>query len=640
MTDASPSSPTARELLDSVDALMRRNRRPGGTAPLPPPEGHIVWAAPAAAPPPLSVEIEAVPEAESVREASPIESGVPVASPLLPEPFEPLPEAVSGEAIIGEAKEEAAEQAAGTLPEEAPESVPLPIEDDLLLWDFVPRPPVAVPETETAAVPELAELEETKSADDVPVSPAFSEVVSFLSAPEVLASPSQGAVSYVTAPPTVTFDGVETEEAPAEAEAVLEILPEVSLEEAAFSEEAAWLPIEETDETPADLDAETVIEAMEALLSRTEAAKIAEEAKKIPQPAGMWFLVEPDASEETEVVSEAPEETTAAEGIEKSVAEEAALAETPRVLEASQEPESAEVEEAKVEAVESVGLSVGLTEPVPEETPGGEAASEEIVLPPMEEMDEAELDEAFFAEPEMIEPVATLIETAAEGHSEAGVVAITEEVALETPAATPETGAAVSVAGAEPRQPTAVLETGSAAPAEPERAAEPLQVSASPIPAPPATEKASPASAAVSGRQEQAGEAKALSTRYSAAQLLTEFQHHHLKTQNVEATAPAKPSPPVLPASAVAFALTEAPDSLLSLRGEPTREPVKLAEKAPPPVAAPKGPPLELTLVPLDGDAGPLRFAAPKSATPAEDDYYPVLTDVVDEDELPASSKA
>jgi len=119
---------------------------------------------------------------------------------------------------------------------------------------------------------------------------------------------------------------------------------------------------------------------------------------------------------------------------------------------------------------------------------------------------------------------------------------------------------------------------------------------------------------------------------------LTEFQQQKPQMQNVKAVPAASHSGKAASLAGSPLALADEHDSL-STFNESARKPAKKEEtkEIPPPVKAPtpKGPPLELTLEPLV-EARP-DYA---EASSPDDDYYPVLTDVVDESELSAPSKA
>ncbi|MCL2309553.1 MAG: hypothetical protein FWC42_04660 [Proteobacteria bacterium] len=604
MTDQpeiSQSAPTAHELFESVDALMRRNRRAGSVS-LPPPEGHIASSVFDEETQSLSAEIEAELAAELAKELSRFESEAPSAasSPLLPETFEPLlaeenrdgasPEAGIEMESAPSTETDATAPVQATIeepalimdaPENALESPPSWAEDDLLLWEFAsPSTPTMAPEPKAAAEPPFAGTGDISLPEEEPLSSTspFSDAFSFLSAPEVLASPSQGSVSYMATAPTVVFDGLAAEEKQAVAGAMPEALQEASQEKAAFPEEADWLFAEETGEAAPALDAGAEVEVAEALglLTDTEmpeaAESVTENLTDIPLPkSAAWRLVEPEAAEE----------------IQENAVENALLSPNLLALEPFQKSERERAEAWSGDTAER-GEREGAT--------------------------------ALFVEPEILEPVA--------GIKAEGKIASRAEsdVHFDAVAAAAEEKA--------PGMSAAVSHVEGTSPMDTEKTSAFALVSKDSIPASLTTESVSPASAAMLLSERRWQEEGANAVRYSAAQLLTEYQRRNPQAQNIKAVA-ATPHPVrTSPLPDLALALMEN-DSSFSTFGEPTREPVKQAAKASPPAAA---------ATPLERAPPNVMLASPSGAGTerpvGEDDYYPLLTDVVSEEELPAAGKA
>jgi hypothetical protein len=747
-TEAPQSLPTARELFESVDALMRRNRRAGAvTAPLPPPEGHVAVLEEEAQA--LLTEIGVEPEAEIAQVTQQVESDTLEA--LLPasEPSEPLPEAASEAASAEDVEEETEEQAV-----EQRAKIALPtfslMEDDLLLWDFAPRP-------QEITEPVTTEAEEVELPDEVPLplTPSFSDAVSFLSAPEVLASPSQVSASYMTPPLTVTFSGVAAEHAVLETEPE----PEVLTEGTVFSEEEIWLFSEELDETPDAMDAETamgatgVAEAL-ALLSDTGTVGTAETAKQtgddeaalyplsdteVAEDAAETPLLESEAllketafsEEENWWLSEELDEIPGAMDAEAAKSTEEALAllsDTERVEAAEHDDEAVsyplfDTEMLEVaEAEESKEIPLLEPEVLPEETAFSEeenwllseepdeipeavdaeaamgaagAAEAPVLLSDTEKTEDAE-DVEDVAEIPLPEPVSgfwyLVEEDSLEMESEAPEAAAEiEESAVEETGfseAEPEERQKIESAEAEEKTEEAwVTEPEPALDYEPEgeeivmssvsekwteginekffakqeifepmaevpveaderpemdvAAIEETVLEAAPemvaeIPASMKTASVS-AAALLSERQPQGDETKNFFPRYSAAQLLTAYQHQNPQTQNIKAASTAPPAPAAAPST---LALAEEQDSLLPI--ETAREPADVKKEKQVPSAQRKFP--ELSLEPLRG-TWPEYSARSADTLPNEDDYYPVLTDVVDiadidEEELSESNTA
>ncbi|MDR0247367.1 MAG: hypothetical protein LBI16_03090 [Burkholderiales bacterium] len=783
MSDVPRSLPTARELFESADALMRRNRRTGA-APLPPPEGYAAFATLNEETQTLSAGIEAEREAELAKELSRIESGVSseAVSPLTPEFSQPSPiaavleestlpdigvvaetlapitevvaieeesesqkapeepsalswategsiegtevwaesdfsmegwleEMLSPEGVVPltesasltapdaallqsaeveesmpemsepamierEKKEQTEKQAVEMLPENTPESTSPQMEDDLLLWEFATPPHVAAPEAE--AIAELVFVnEEEESPDKEPLSliPSFSEAISFLSAPEALASPPQDSSAYTTVLPTMVFDDMEAEEEHPVAEAMPEILPEFPSEEPAFFEEMDWLSAEEVKEVSIAFDAEAASPMEEALslLPDTEMPEETSEAGEtaaenwLPEPAaGLWYLVEAEEEleeeelEEDELEEEEPEEEELEEEeLEEEELEEAELEEAELEEEELEEAEleeeeleeeeleEEELEEAELEEAELEEAELEEEELEEEELEEAELAAAEVeenaveeaalfeTLLTLEELQEAEEaaikawasdaeedDAQPFVEPEILGPVAkALIET----EKNFGVdVIVAEEKAPEIPAAVFETADVASAASEK------VFEKAPELPPTPESSA-PAQLK---------IERASLISAAtlLSERQRQNGEAKPSSVRYSAAQLLTEYKQQNPQMQNVKAIFAVPRSAKVASSSGLPLSLVDEHDSL-STFNEPRQKSAKQAGRVSPSagVRPPKDSPLELGLESL---LGARSARSTVEGVTLDDDGYPVLTDVVDESELPMLGKA
>jgi hypothetical protein len=570
--DVSQSPPTARELLDSVDALMRRNRRAGGV-PLPPPEGQVAFAAFEEETQTLSAEIEAELEAELAKELSRVESDAP--------------SEISEAPATERTEEEAEKQAIETPPENTQGKIVLQTEDDLLLWEFAPKSRVVEPEAGAVAEPTLAGIAEAELTDKEPLSltPSFSEAVSFLSAPEVLASPAQGSVLYMTEPPTMAFDGMAAGEERQTAEIASEILPEDSLEEKMPSEEAAEVSAELdvgaainvakalgllVDAEKADArkaEAETAdaemadAEMVDAEMVDAETPEVTEDAAEIllPEPMeGLWYLVEPEPEPETVEVE--PERAIEATEIEEEIAGDAELFEA-LLMEELREDEKAEIEAWASSA----------------------------------KKDKA----ALFAEPEIHEPAAETL-----------------------------------------------VETGDTTPVTTPKASEPSLTLRDFVPSPLKTERASLVSAAtlLSEKQQRDDETKTPSMRYSAAQLLTEYRRQNPQMQNVKAAPAAPHFAQAAPASGSALALVDEHDSLSTFNesGRNTAKTEQAKETSPPvKTPIPKGSPLELALEPLSGvKPDQAATASASTSVPLDDDGYPVLTDIVDEKEMSASRKA
>jgi hypothetical protein len=681
-TEAPPSPSTARELFEGVDALMRRNRRTGAvTAPLPPPEGHV--AVPEDETPALPVEIGVEPEAEFAQVTQQVESDTLEALLSAPEPSEPLPEVVSEAVAAEEVEEEAEEQAVEQRTEMIP-SMPVLMEDDLLFWEFAPRS-----QADEIARPVATEAEEAKLPDEVPLAltPSFSDAISFLSAPEVLASPSQVSALYVMPPLTVTFDGAAAEHAVVETEPE----PEVPPEETALSEEETWSPPEESDEIPEAVDAEAAMGAADvaetpALLSDTETVETAETAKQTgDDEAALYPLsdteVAEDAAEipllESEVLLEetafSEEEETwlpseESDEIPEAIDAEAAMgasgvAEAPALLSDTETVETAGHEDeavsyplsdAEMAEVAEDAAEIPLLEPVAgfwylvEESEDSQKMESEAPEAAAETKENATEETGFSeAEPEALQEIekAEAEEKTEEKTEEAGLTEPEPDLDLESedeeivmssvaeewadgmddefvePEISETLEEALAEADKRPEMDVAAIEK-TVSEAAPEMVAE--------IPASMKTASVS-AAALLSERQPQGDETKTFSPRYSAAQLLTAYQHQNPQAQNIKAAPTAPPS-----SSDSTLALTEEHGSLLTI--ESARESVAVKqEKQVPPV---KKESLELTLEPLRRDTWSEYPARSTGASPNEDDYYPILTDVVDEDELSKSNTA
>ncbi len=772
--DAPRSPPTARELLESVDALMRRNRRTGtATSPLPPPEGRIIPAAfddetqalsaeieaeleaeriretllaegveplatvpPSAADIPESLPIEAVAEEETIPDAAVRETPERVAEafteagvvedkakgseepgvdspgereaaaeaktqekddlslagwlremlpakslalvdrilphradPAVPSPagaaaetvqtadmpeIPEVPEAVAGvhvDAVVtgDEAGEEAAARA-GTLLEDTNAR----LEDDLLLWEFVPQPH-AMKAAETVSGPAFPETEKTKAPEEAPLAltPSFSEVVSFLSAPEVLASPSQNSVSYATPTSTVALDDFPAEEERAVTEFVPGVFPEVSREEnVALAGTIAWRPAEEADETPSAIDAGMAMDVTEALatLSGTKAMNVTgeEEEAAAVEESGLWRLVEPETLQGIMPISMPELET---EETEAEFVEEAAF------------PEAVPASGAHQKAEETVFAMV-LPGSVLNDADDLETGDGKMVLPPVAEdwQDGAGMDDDPFFSLATEAPVSNEPEVMLEAfplpEDSIPVLPVEDIVVI---AGEEETPVEAAVASGTPVYRSGVVRQGAEAPPPVEDLAmiEDKTFVAEPVfrfesepdeVVPKKAEAFFPPSTAtlLSEQQRREYEAKVPSIRFSAAQLLTEYQRRqNPQTQNAKTAAAS--SQPVRAEPLSAASLTLVTDDALPTVGEIARVPPKEAEMArAPSVPARKETALELTLEPLSHDAWsgrPIAPAAPVSPEPKnvlldEEGYYPVLTDIVDGDEFSVSSRA
>ncbi|MCL2871914.1 MAG: hypothetical protein FWF41_02865 [Betaproteobacteria bacterium] len=399
--DTPTTPPIVRNLFDGVDALMRRNRRTGTVEPPPPPPEGLPDLAKVSAE--IFAEVSAKAFAGSFGKGREEENA------------EPLP-TVRAESVkahsdtplaLRQAQGERNQPASSETPTvaQAPESVPevaakkARAEDDLLLWEFALPIEGATPEPEAPS----AEVEEAKPAvKEEPEEPRtleelFFDALSLMSTPEVLATPAQGSVSYETAPPTVAFDVAA---------------PEASETKPAStaSEEEVWLPSAETDDIPPALDEGSAIGVAEALaplsgIGLTEAEAAAEEAAKgatdFAWPEPKAELLETAAPETPEVETaeaetiEAPEEI--AEAVEAEAVEEPEeiVAEELEGFTEAPEDEFAEAETAEASEVETAEPGEALfaeplifaPEAVEEETAGeaGEAAAEAVTEPPEEQ---------------------------------------------------------------------------------------------------------------------------------------------------------------------------------------------------------------------------------------------------------------
>ncbi|MDR2711292.1 MAG: hypothetical protein LBB65_08260 [Burkholderiales bacterium] len=586
-----------------------------------------------------------------------------------PESLETEPEIVQDDAAETAETQAAPETVTGAVMETAPEAaleiVSQQMEDDLLLWEFAPRQKTApqtaaqtvAPEVKAAAeavaepepaevveameVAEVSEIEAEAVAEALVVPPSFSEAVSFLSTPEVLPPASQSSAAYTASSPKVSF-GVAAKEDHAAAPASRAV-PEIFAEDAALSEEVLWLLAEETDETPPALDSSSEMDVAEALAplsgakvmpeaAESETAE-AEDASRVapeteaeaeaePESSGLWYLVESEMFPEEETpVSEAPEtaeveaaevETIEAADAEETIDEETELPWFLSTLEAP-EAESAAKEEAQLEALE---------ETKPEEAEALAPTEPALAEPTLSEL---ALNELTLAKPEL-EAVQS--------------IDLSDEAAL-SPAFEKQTSDAGAEADAdlfiEPQLSEAKVEAAAPQPLEilPETPPE------APPKMPLTLEEPLPVSAAtlLSEQRRREDEAEAPSSRYSAAQLLAEYQSRRPQAQNGKAAA----TPPPVRVQP----LPDEHDSL-STFNEPvrrTKDGAKDVAKAKPAArAAPpaKTPPPKKTSLELTIDA--LADAVEHSAEPAdlssgEDDYYPVLTDVVSEGELLASNR-
>jgi hypothetical protein len=678
--------------------------------------------------PALPVEIGVEPEAEFAQVTQQVESDTLEA--LLPasEPSEPLPEVVSEAVAAEDVEEEAEEQAVEQQAEMIP-SMPVLMEDDLLFWEFAPRSQ-ADETTESVAT----EAEEAKLPDEVPLAltPSFSEAISFLSAPEVLASSSQVSALYMTPPLTVTFDGVAEEHAVVETEPDPEVFPE----ETAFSEEEeTWSPPEESDEIPDAVDAEAAMGAAEALLSDTgivetaeqtgddeaasyplsdtEVVDVAENAVETPLPEPEALLEETAFSEE-ETWSPPEESDEALDVVDAeaamSMAEAQALLTDTEIVETAEHDDAAETPlpesevlleetafseeetwsppEGSDEALDAVdaeaAMSMAEAQALLSDTGTVETAEhdDEAASYPLSDAEIVEVVEGA-AEIPLPEPVAGFWylveepEDSQEMESEASeaAVEIEEDVAEETGFSEAEPEALQEIEGKEAeekakevglteREPTEtegeefvmssvaeewadgiddefvepeIFESLAEALIEAETdehpgtdvavieetvsgAAPEEMVAETPVPGKTASVSAA---ALLSERQQQGDETKIFSPRYSAAQLLIAYQRQNPQTQNVKAV------PPAHTAVSSTRALAEEHDSLLTI--EAVREPVVATKQEKQVLPAKKELP-ELTLESLR-DTWSEHSAMSASVSVNEDDYYPVLTDVVDVDE-------